>query len=217
MPKIPMNFQNSVIYKIVSNNLDNKDCYVGSTTNFDKRKASHKNTHNNQNNKQYNKPLYKFIRENGGWNDFSMILVENYPCNNKNELFARERYFIQELKASLNRVIPLRTDKEYRNDNKDKKKISDKNYRENPKYREKLLKKKHIYAIENSEKIVEKVRQWRLKDPELTKKKRADEYQRRKQRQKHQQLIVINNQLDKNDLELTSEFNRLCSLINPLI
>lgn len=197
MPKIPMNFQNSVIYKIVSNNLDIKDCYVGSTTNFDKRKGCHKAHYKNLKDTRF---LYKFIRENGGWNDFSMVLIENYPCNNKNELFARERFFIQELKANLNRIIPLRTDKEYRNDNK-----------------EKLKKNKHDYAIKNSKKIVDNVRQWRLKDPQLTKAKRSQEYQRRKKRQKHQQLIIINDQLDKIDEEITSEFNRLCSLIIPLI
>jgi len=56
---------------------------------------------------------HMFIREHGGWEDFDMVLVENYPCNNKHELHARERHHIQELKANLNRQIPTRAKQEF--------------------------------------------------------------------------------------------------------
>jgi hypothetical protein len=126
MPKKEINYQNSVIYKIISNDLTIKDLYVGSTTNFNIRKAHHKIVCNDPNNKLYNIPLYKTIRENGGWDNWDMILVENYPCNNKNELHARERHFIDELKSNLNLRLPIRTKQEkkiYQNE-------YDKNYRE---------------------------------------------------------------------------------------
>lgn len=130
MPKVAMNYQKSVIYKIVSNNPDILDCYVGSTTNFNKRKASHKALHNNPNSTKYNFPIYKYIRDNGGWDNFDMILIENYPCDNQNELHARERHFIENLKANLNRVIPTRTPKEYREGHREEKKEINKKYQE---------------------------------------------------------------------------------------
>lgn len=118
MPKVPMNYQNAVIYKIVPNDLNNESCYIGSTTNFNKRKSDHKDNLKAENKANY--PIYKCIRENGGWNAWDMILIENYPCNNKNELHARERHFIEELKSNLNKVIPTRTLQEYNIDNKER-------------------------------------------------------------------------------------------------
>ena len=42
MPKTEIDYSKSVIYKIVCDDLNVKDCYVGSTTNFIKRKRHHK-------------------------------------------------------------------------------------------------------------------------------------------------------------------------------
>jgi hypothetical protein len=38
MPRLPIDYSKSIIYKIVCKDLDVKDCYVGSTTNFTNRK-----------------------------------------------------------------------------------------------------------------------------------------------------------------------------------
>jgi hypothetical protein len=38
MPKQPINYENTIIYKIVCNNLNINDCYVGHTTDFTRRK-----------------------------------------------------------------------------------------------------------------------------------------------------------------------------------
>lgn len=46
--------------------------------------------------------------------DIDIILLENYPCKDKNELHARERYYIEQYKDSIvNKVIPTRTIQEY--------------------------------------------------------------------------------------------------------
>ena len=37
-----------------------------------------------------------------GWDNVSMILLEKYPCNSKQELKAREHYWITELHPKLN-------------------------------------------------------------------------------------------------------------------
>ena len=69
------NYQNGLIYKLVSNNPDIKDCYVGSSTNFKQRKADHKKNCNSEKSKKYNLNVYKFIRENGGDGDVDMVTV----------------------------------------------------------------------------------------------------------------------------------------------
>ena len=133
MPKLPMDYSKSIIYKIVCKNPEIKDCYVGSTTNYDKRKWNHKYDCNNEKSKNYNYNIYKFIRDNGNWENFDMIIIEKFKCNDKLELHQRERYWLENLKASLNSKIPTRTDKEYREDNKDKINEYNKEYRDNNK------------------------------------------------------------------------------------
>jgi hypothetical protein len=105
------------IYKLVCSDIEIKDCYVGSTTTFIKRKCSHKSNCNNENSNEYDYYVYQFIRENGGWNSWNMILVEEIEFNGQRELLARERYWIETLNATLNRVVPNRTQKEYYQNN----------------------------------------------------------------------------------------------------
>jgi len=80
-----------------------KDIYVGSTTNKNRRKQQHKRNCNDENDKEkYNMRVYKFIRETGGFDNWSLILVEKYPCNSKQELEMRERYWMEQLHSTLN-------------------------------------------------------------------------------------------------------------------
>ncbi len=119
MPKTEIDYSKAFVYKLVPNDLNIKDCYVGSSTNFNQRKSDHKSVCKNPKNKNHNIPVYKTIREKGGFDAWDMILIENYPCKSKPELLARERYHIEDLEANLNKVIPTRTHKEYYDDNKE--------------------------------------------------------------------------------------------------
>ena len=113
-------YQNSIIYKLKHNeDYDDLNIYVGSTTNFKNRKNQHKSACFNNTKKDYYYKVYEFIRNNGNWDNWVMIPIENFPCNNKLELQIRERYHIDFLKPKLNCCIPTRTDKEYRDDNKE--------------------------------------------------------------------------------------------------
>jgi hypothetical protein len=119
MPHIPIDYANTVIYKIVSNHLTILDSYVGHTTDFKSRKSNHKLTCNNERAGRHNLKVYKFIRENGGWDSFSMVLIENYPCKDTHEASSRERYWYETLNAQLNAIYPQRSRAEYLEDNKD--------------------------------------------------------------------------------------------------
>ena len=157
MPKKNIDFSNTIIYKLVCNDLNITDVYVGHTTNFIKRKAHHKSNCNNINSKVYNLKIYKTIRENGNWDNWNMIEIEKYPCNDMNEACARERYYYELLSAKLNTDYPGRkkeeSDKEYRKNNKDKIKEHKKEYYEDNK--DKILEHNKEYRENNKDKIKE--------------------------------------------------------------
>ena len=151
MPRKEINYLNTEINKILCNHLNIKESYVGHTTDFTKRKNQHKYSCNTETHKTHNYKVYQLIRFHGGWLNWSMIEVEKYPCNDANEACARERYWLESLNASLNMVVPSRTQKEYYETQKDA--ISEKRketYRIN--HDEKLLKFKE-YRDVNKDKI----------------------------------------------------------------
>lgn len=102
------------VYKIVCSDVSITECYVGSTTNLRIRKNQHKNTCNNVDDKSYNLPVYQFIRENGGFQNWIMVAVVEIEFENRMVLNACEREWIENLHATLNRVVPTRTQKKYR-------------------------------------------------------------------------------------------------------
>lgn len=123
MPHLPIDYSKTLIYKIVCKNTNITDTYVGHTTRWKDRKSKHKKycgEKKNDDRKDFDYPVYQFIRNNGGWNNWSMILVEEYSCENKLQAEQRERYWIETLNANLNRNIPSRTKQEYYQDNKTK-------------------------------------------------------------------------------------------------
>ena len=106
MPRTNIKYQNTIIYKIVCNDLNMKEVYVGSTTDFVRRKTHHKS--NCMNNKCT--MIYTVINKNGGWKNWSMIEIEKYPCNDKREAESRERHHYELLQANLNSVCPFYDD-----------------------------------------------------------------------------------------------------------
>jgi hypothetical protein len=120
MPRKAVDYSKTIIYKIVCNDLTITDLYVGSTTDFIKRKSNHKSICNNLNARSHNLKIYKTIRENGGFQNWSMVQIEEYPCANGNESYARERYWYEQVNANLNMVFPQRDQIEHYIANKDR-------------------------------------------------------------------------------------------------
>lgn len=113
MPKVPIDYKNTIIYKIVhKDDYENTNIYIGSTTDFIRRKNNHKDCSQNLNKKSYNDKKYQYIRENGGWGDFNMVEVEKFPCNDGNEARAREEYWRSYFNAQLNSKKSFTTDQE---------------------------------------------------------------------------------------------------------
>ena len=113
MPRLNVDYSRMVIYKIVCNDLNITDCYVGSTTDFAKRKYAHKYTCINEKRTNHNLKVYKIIRENGGWDNWSMLEIEKYPCIDGNEASLRERHWYELLNSKLNTLVPSRSNEEY--------------------------------------------------------------------------------------------------------
>ena len=119
MPRKAVDYSNTIIYKIVCNDLNITDVYVGHTTDFTKRKNKHKSRCNNENDKNRNYKVYQIIRQNGGGDNWTMIETEKYCCKDGNEATARERYWYETLNGNMNNNVPNRSQKEYVKSNKE--------------------------------------------------------------------------------------------------
>jgi len=150
MPKTIMDYSKTIIYKIVCNDLTIKECYVGHTTDMTKRKCAHKKACNNEKCKCHHLKIYQIIRENGGWDNWNMVLVEKFPCNNRQEACKRERELYEELDAKMNTYRPYITqedlkeyNKQYREEHKEDIKEKNKQYYQEHKAERKAERKQH--------------------------------------------------------------------------
>ena len=82
--------------------------------------------------------------------DYKIQLIKNFPCANKTQLETEEAKYIKENEC-VNKYIPGRTDKEYREDNIEKIKEKDKKYYENNK--EKINENRKEYYEINKDKF----------------------------------------------------------------
>jgi hypothetical protein len=102
MPKVAIDYSKTVIYHFVCQDTNIKCSYIGSTTRFIKRKASHKLECNMETSKHHHLKVYQTIRDNGGWINWEMKPLEEYPCENKTQQMIREQYWIDQLKPEMN-------------------------------------------------------------------------------------------------------------------
>jgi hypothetical protein len=110
----------------------------------------------------YNFYVYQFIRNNGGFDNWSMIILEEYQCENKNQAELRERYYIELLQSTLNTNRPaitrqekLERQKEYYDENK-----------------ERIKEERHKYYEANKEKF----REWYEANKEANKEERREKF-----------------------------------------
>ena len=92
------------IYKIFCRDQSIKELYVGQTINFDNRRFSHflsSTLHENV------LRLYEFIRSHGGWRNWKMEIVRQYPLTTtKQNLDRLEWYWWNKLGGELNSMKP---------------------------------------------------------------------------------------------------------------
>ena len=167
MPRLPIDYSRTVIYRISCNDLPDF-IYVGSTTDFVNRKRKHK-----QDSKTSECKLYQTIRENGNWENWRMTIIEEYPdCKNCIEQRIREQKWIDELNGNLNMVKAYRTEEQ--------KKEYDKKYGEQN--REQISQHKKEYREQNKEKIAQHKKEYREQNKEKISQRRKEQYKQNKER-----------------------------------
>ena len=170
MPKKLIDYSKTLFYKIVCKDLNITECYVDGTTSFVNRKKCHKHRCNTVDDEHHNFKVYKFIRDNGGWNNWNMIEIEKFPCLDIEESRGREQYWYKKLNATLNTLSPTKDvenfeayQKQYRKDNK-----------------EILAEKTKKYRTDNKQYFVEFDKKYREEHKEELKLKKKQYYEKSK-------------------------------------
>ena len=146
-----VNYENGKIYRIVCNKTGKQ--YIGATTILLSARLS-------QHKKLFNTKKTCLSREVIEGDDYAIYLIEDCPCERKEQLLSRERYYI-ETTDCVNKKIPLRTKHEWYMDNRDE-----------------LIQRQLIWNSENADKLKlynEKYRQ-KLRDIILNKQEITNTY-----------------------------------------
>jgi hypothetical protein len=199
------------IYKLVCNDLNIKYTYVGSTINFTRRKCEHKM---NCNNIKKRMKVYTCINDNGGFQNWTMVMIENVVCETKLEARKRERFYYEALNATLNGVSPQTEEAERKIVRKDQQRIwHQKNVEKHPEYKEKRAEYTKNYRENNKEKLSKHRSDYRLENIEQIKIKKKEittcsicnceitkcHLSRHNQSQKHKQ--IKNDKKDNDDVK----------------
>ena len=146
---------NGVVYKLKCNDPNIKEFYIGSSVNMKQRIANHKSDCNNTNSIGYNFKVYKFIRNNGGFENWEFETLLEVEVISKKELRLKyERPYQLELLPQLNSQLEGRTIEEWYEDNK-----------------EEILKKQKKWREDNKETILEYHKERYEKNKETIKEK----------------------------------------------
>jgi len=107
MPKVKIDYSNTIFYKIYCKDPSVKDLYIGHTTNFVQRKYAHKQGCVNTKSVNYNCKVYETIRDNMGWENWTMEIIAFHNCEDLYSAKKQEQHYFEEYKATLNSVEPL--------------------------------------------------------------------------------------------------------------
>ncbi len=171
-------YSKGFIYKLCCLDPIVSEIYVGSSVDFKGRRRTHKCACTKEGVKDYDMYVYQFIRDHGGWDNWRMVVLHDFPCGSKKELEQEETRVILELHSELNKRVPYVSKEEkrtkeriyvnnrYANDEEfreKRKQASNEFYSEN---KEEINQKKKVYRDENKEKINARRKVYRDKNKE---------------------------------------------------
>ena len=195
-----VNYQKSKIYKLYSpsKNLT----YIGSTTQLLCKRLvfhlGHYKAYNNDNSRKYYTSFLVLDCE-----DYKIELLEDYTCNNKQQLEKKEGEYIRNNEC-VNKIITGRTRQEYCIDNADKikqykitnadkikeqrkqykidnaEKIKEQNKQYNINNADKIKEQKKQYRIDNADKISERNKQYRIDNADKISERKRQYYLKKK-------------------------------------
>ena len=82
------------IYELKSKDKSVTGTYIGSCWDMKRRLTDHKDKCNNKKRKKYNYPVYRYIREHGGFDNFEMTIIDSGECEDTRELECGEQFYI---------------------------------------------------------------------------------------------------------------------------
>ena len=154
-----VNYSEGKIYKIEAIDGDG-EFYTGSTTkkHLCQRMSTHRGYYKLWKEGKMNKVMSFELFDKYGIENCYISLIENVNAKTKDELLAREAYYIKSMNC-LNKLVPLRTYNEWKDDNQQKLNDYCKEYYENNK--KEIISKVKIYSSQNQEKIKDYKKKYR--------------------------------------------------------
>jgi hypothetical protein len=227
---MPVDYQLSKIYKIEPLNADHEsDVYIGSTY---EPSLAHRMAGHRRNYKSWKKGNGGHVRSFDLFNKYDIdncqiLLVESYPCLNKDELRQREGYYISNIPC-VNKYVAGRTKKDYikqyRNNHKEHLKETKKKYYENNReaisnkhkqYRDDHKESQKQYRDDHKEHIKELKKQYYIKNKEYSQTKFkciCGGCYTRRHKSEHLKSLKHINYMTKHD-DLMEKVNEIITLI----
>jgi len=145
------------IYKLEHKTRTDTPVYIGSTTQtLENRFAHHGYSCNNPKHSKYNFYVYEFIRDYDGMEKWKITKLNECIFNEKKELHSLERIFMEKYEKEgfklLNKYVPTRTRREWREDNKDR--VSKTLVQSRLRNREKANEYRRLHYHKNKERII---------------------------------------------------------------
>jgi len=198
MPKIAIDYSKTIIYQIRCLDKNITDIYIGHTTDFTQRQSKHKSKCNTG----VDMIIYNTIRNNGGWNNWIMEILETCNCKDVNEAKIKEREWYEKLQPKLNNCVPIQTKEErekshlkrYQKNKDYYKQYRDEHKNESAEYRaeyyeqnrEKLLEQKKEYSQRQD--VKEKRKAYLEANKEKIKQQKKEWYEKQKLLKQQQEI-----------------------------
>jgi len=99
MTKGIKDYSKTIIFIIESKDINKKECMIEHATGLVNKIQKLKKQYKDEKSKHYNKDFFKIMRENGGWENYETIILEEYTeCKNMNDVKIK----IKEWKEKIN-------------------------------------------------------------------------------------------------------------------
>ena len=162
------------IYKLIKKDAINDDMiYIGSTEDIKDRMSKHKHSCNNIKSHKNNYKVYKYIRDNGGWDEWKYEIIDEVEVALREDAGIYEGEYIIKYNAinKLNNVVAGRCL------NKSKNQYHKEKHERN---RENILQKKKEMYERNKEVILQKSKEKYERNKEVISQKSKEKYERNK-------------------------------------
>ncbi len=155
----------SGIYAITCKDKSIQEFYIGSTDNLEQRIEEHKTRCKYKSQLHYNLKVYKFIRENGDFDNWDFKLLEKINTDDKIVLKKLEQTYLDKFDSNI-----LLNDRRAFGQDKERYKETKKEYSKTEKFKE----QKKQYYQKNKEKISKKDKDYYLQNKDKIAKKRKE-------------------------------------------